>query len=92
MEKITFDNLPEAVMELNRKLDRLLGQYQNKQTDDVDKLLDLNQLIDYLPERPAKQTIYCKVNDRRIPYEKHGKKLYFRKSIIDKWCDNGRQM
>jgi hypothetical protein len=91
MKTLTFDELPGAIMEMNNKLDRLIGQYQNK-TDDVDKLLDLNQLIEYLPERPAKQTIYCKVNDRRIPYEKHGKKLYFRKSIIDKWCDNGRQM
>jgi hypothetical protein len=32
------------------------------------------------------------VNARKIPYEKHGKRLYFRKSIIDEWLNKGRQM
>ncbi|MFA5189064.1 MAG: helix-turn-helix domain-containing protein [Patescibacteria group bacterium] len=57
-----------------------------------DSLLTIEQLCDYLPEHPARQTIYCKVNDRLIPYEKHGKRLYFRKSTINFWLSNGRQV
>ena len=90
--KISYDNLPEAVSELHRKIDLLLSTRSNKQSDDQDKLLDLDQLIDYLPENPARQTCYGWVNDRRVPFEKHGKKLYFRKSKIDLWLSNGRQM
>jgi predicted DNA-binding transcriptional regulator AlpA len=91
-DKLSFNDIPDAISELNRKIDLLLQQSQVKQTEDPDKLLDLNQLIEYLPEKPAKQTIYGKINDRRIPYEKHGKKLYFRKSVIDSWLNNGRRV
>jgi hypothetical protein len=90
-EKITFENLPEAVSELHRKVDLLLSQSQNNQPADQDKLLTLTELIEFLPDRPAKQTVYGWVNDRLIPFEKHGKKLYFRKSVIDLWLSNGRQ-
>jgi len=54
--------------------------------------MTLEQLVDYLPEHPANQTVYGWVNDRKVPYEKHGKRLYFRKTTIDTWLSNGRQM
>ena len=93
MEKITFDNLPDAVQELHKKIDRLLSQQTAKKSDtDPDKLLTLEELIEFLPEKPAKQTIYGWVNGRLIPYEKHGKRLYFRKSEVDMWLSNGRQV
>lgn len=57
-----------------------------------DPLLTMEQLIDYLPEHPARQTVYGWVNFRLIPYQKHGKRLYFRKSAIDRWLSNGRQV
>jgi hypothetical protein len=53
--------------------------------------MEVDALINYLPEHPAKQTIYQWVWLRSIPFEKHGKKLYFRKSTIDRWVANGRQ-
>ncbi|HVN57777.1 MAG TPA: helix-turn-helix domain-containing protein [Bacteroidales bacterium] len=92
MEKITFDNLPDAVQELHKKIDRLLNQTQAAKQSDPDKLLTLEELIEFLPEKPAKQTIYGWVNGRLIPYEKHGKRLYFRKSEVDMWLSNGRQV
>jgi hypothetical protein len=89
-EPLTFEMLPAAVQELSRKLDLLLAQTQHQQPE-ADRLLTLDELINYLPEKPAKQTIYGKINDRKIPYEKHGKRLYFRQSTIDKWLANGRR-
>ena len=87
---VTFETLPQAVSELHEKLDRLLvGRLEKPESD---FLLEVNALIDYLPGHPAKQTIYQWVCARSIPFEKHGKKLYFRRSIIDKWLANGRQM
>lgn len=90
--KITHDNLPEAIIELHRKVDLLLSQSHVSNPVDEDKLLTIEQLIAYLPEHPARQTIYGKVNNRSIPYEKHGSRLYFRKSEIDSWLSNGRQV
>lgn len=89
--KLSYNDLPEAVQDLHRKIDLLLSKNQQP-IDDQDKLLTLNELINYLPEHPAKQTVYGWVNDRKIPYEKHGRSLYFRKSIIIKWLSKGRQL
>jgi phosphorylcholine metabolism protein LicD len=86
----TFETLPLQVAEIDKKLEKLLALSEVK--PDRDFLMTIEQLMDYLPERPARQTIYGKVNDRLIPFEKHGKRLYFRKSTIDTWLSNGRQM
>jgi hypothetical protein len=92
MEKITFDNLPEAVMELHAKIDRLLLNKQNEPPKQQNQLLTIEELMNYLPEHPARQTVYGWVNYRLIPFEKYSKRLYFRKSAIDKWSENGRQL
>jgi len=86
----TFETLPMRVEEIDKKLDRLLAQAEVK--PDKDFLMTIEQLVDYLPEHPANQTVYGWVNDRKVPHEKHGKRLYFRKSTIDTWLSNGRQM
>ena len=92
-DKVTHNNLPEAISALHRKFDLLLTYVQgNNLPDEKDKCLNIEQLIDYLPEHPARQTIYGCVNLRCVPYEKHGKRLYFRKSDIDSWLANGRKV
>ena len=92
MEKPTFDELPEMVAMINRKLDWIIEQLSNPPEPEKDKLLTVSQLKEYLPENPARQTIYGWVNDRKIPYEKHGHRLYFWRSKIDEWLRNGRQV
>ena len=90
MKTVTFDQLPKLVSELNEKVDKLLS-LQEQPEEEPDRVLNLNQLIDYLPEKPARQTVYGWVNYRKIPYHKEGKKLLFRKSEIDQWLRNGRK-
>ena len=92
MKKITFDELPGAIMELDRKLDVLLAEYSSQPQEDKDCLMTLSDLRFYLPDQPAKQTIYDWIFKKKIPFEKYGKYLYFRKSVIDKWLANGRRM
>ena len=90
---ISFNDLPIVVAEINRKLDRLLSiKEDHQQTLDEDRLLTVEELQDFLPEHPARQTVYGWVNYRLIPYEKHGKRLYFRKSRIESWLSSGRQL
>lgn len=92
-DKISFDNLPEAVQELHLKLDLLLkAQSQAVTPDDPNKLMTVEELQSFLPEHPARQTVYQWVNYRTIPFEKYGRRLYFRKSAISQWLSKGRQI
>ena len=86
-----FDSLPGMVVEINKKIDLLIAD-KVTQVKNEDYLMTVEDLRDYLPESPARQTVYGWVNDRRIPFDKHGRRLYFRKSKIDKWISNGRQV
>ena len=86
----TFNEVPVLLAEVNRKLDLLLSKPSEE--EEKDRLFSVEQLQNYLPENPARQTIYGWVNNRLIPFEKHGPRLYFRKSKIDHWSENGRQM
>jgi hypothetical protein len=91
MDAITFNEIPSAIMEINRKLDVLLAEYSSKPAEDTDYLMTIKDFRIYLPEQPARQTVYDWIFKRKVPYEKHGKYVYFRKSAVDSWLANGRQ-
>ena len=89
-DSISFEQLPKAVQELSDKMDKLLALQE--QPEEKDRFLNLNMLIKYLPENPAKATVYGWIARRQIPYRKEGKRLLFKKSEIDYWMENGRSM
>ena len=86
---VTFETLPEAVRELHEKMDRLLAVRPER--PETDFLMEMDQLLQYLPDHPTRQTVYQWIWKRSIPYEKYGKRLYFRRSTIEKWLANGRR-
>jgi len=88
---ISFDSLPEMVAELNKKMDLLIAD-RVSQVRNEDYLMTMEDLRDFLPENPARQTVYIWVNEGKIPCEKYGRRLYFRKTDIDRWISMGRQM
>jgi excisionase family DNA binding protein len=49
------------------------------------QFLTVSELREYLPENPSESTIYCWTSAKKIPFQKHGKKLIFVRSEIDKW-------
>lgn len=55
-----------------------------------DQWLDLKGLKEYHPNKPANSTIYAWVQNLEVPFHKRGGRLYFRKSEIDEWLENGR--
>lgn len=59
---------------------------------EAERWLNLQELCDYLPDKPAKPTVYAWVNQGIIPYHKGGKKLRFLKSEIDAWLKNSKQL
>lgn len=85
---MTFENLPQAVTRLICKVDELnvaLQQLITNGTQPTGQWFNVDELRAYLPDHPARQTIYCWIGQRAIPYHKKGKKLQFLKTEIDAW-------
>ncbi|MDR2407929.1 MAG: helix-turn-helix domain-containing protein [Bacteroidales bacterium] len=97
MEKeISFDRLPESVNYLIGKVESLEQAFlqmksELKYPNPIDGWMDVDGLIDYLPDKPAKPTVYGWVSERKIPHHKGGKKLRFLKSEIDAWLSEGKR-
>ena len=87
--KPTLEDLPQLVLDLIVKVDMLREDHDTQGKND-EYLMSMEDLRAYLPENPARQTVYGWVNARKIPFEKFGKRLYFRKSEIDIWIANAR--
>ena len=90
MTSITFEELPVAVQILTAQVQKLQKTIEEKihPQQQIEQYLTLDELCLYLPQKPAKATIYAKVHNKQIPYKKRGKKLYFLKSEIDAWLNN----
>lgn len=85
--EISFNDMPQALAYLISKVERLealLGATKQEQPES-DKWFNLQELCDYLPDKPARQTVYGWIGQKFIPYHKKGKKLQFLKSEIDAW-------
>lgn len=94
-KNITFEQLPQAVSLLINEVQELKSLLQtSKQSaiEPADRWLNLQELCNYLPDRPAKQTVYGWIAQRSIPYHKTGKKLQFRQSEIDEWIQASRRL
>lgn len=93
MDKITFEQLPQAVSvliervgQLADKVERVLGGTP-QQPDGKRRLLTLNDVAALLSKSPS--TIYAMTSDKRIPYHKRGNKLYFFEDEIIGWIEQG---
>ena len=85
---ISFDQLPNAVADLNRKVDyltTLFNAHTRLSTSLPDRWLSIVELSEFLPGRPAVSTLYGKVQRREIPFKRMGKRLVFLQSEIDQW-------
>lgn len=93
--ELTFEQLPKAVTQLQKTLnnvERLLLEKSNEHLQqEPDRWFDLNELVEYDPEKRTKPTWYGYVHRMEIPFHKRGKKLTFLKSEIDNWLKQGRR-
>ena len=93
-EEITFETMPKAMTYLIGKvesLEKALLEKKESPVDHADRWFNIDELKRYLPDHPAKATIYGWVSKREIPYHKGGKKLRFLQSDIDKWLSSGKR-
>lgn len=87
-ENLTFEQLPQAVATLITEVKEVKSLLQNSRqvtVEPADRWFNLEELCEYLPDRPARQTVYGWIGQHIIPYHKKGKKLQFLKSEIDQW-------
>ena len=88
MKELTFEQLPSAVSLILEKLENIearLAVLEKPLPKDQDVWMNVDELMEYHPDKPSKKTIYDWVTLRKVPYHKDGKRLRFLKSEIDKW-------
>lgn len=91
---ITFENLPGAVTDLQQVVNEirsLLLEKSKPSQPETNQWFDLSELCEYLPDKPAKATVYGYISANKIPHHKGAKKLRFLKSEIDTWLKQGRK-
>ena len=92
--QIVTVSLHDLVSLIERSEQRIISALTNNnlQPFNSDKWFNLTELCNYLPDKPARQTIYGYVAANTIPYNKPAgqKKLKFLKSEIDAWLKTGR--
>ena len=97
-EKLTMEEMPVALLQVLKlqneqgaQIQRLMDLLENApKGEPVNEWLTIDGLCAYLPEHPAKGTIYQWVFNKRVPYYKEGGNLRFLKSDIDEWLKGGR--
>lgn len=92
---ITFDQLPDLVWELGRKVDYLTTLLNNRSANapatiqSPPDLITIKQAAEVI--NLAVPTIYGMVGRNEIPVMKRAKKLYFSRSELEAWVREGRK-
>lgn len=89
---LSFESLPQQVSFLTQEIAELKKLLTARdEPDPLPDFLSLDQLINYLPSHPAKQTIYGLVSTRKIPVHRINGKLFFNRKEIDQWLKSKRR-
>ena len=89
-QTITFDQLPEYVYELGRKVDNLttlLSTFSSTPPADEVGGIELARQV----TRLSAARIYTLVSKRIIPHKKRGNRLTFRRTELLQWLDEGNR-
>lgn len=88
---LTFDQLPEAVSILTKKVSELTRLITEKQqpTENPERLLTVQETADFLSL--SVPTIYSKVSRGELPVMKRGKRLYFSSTELLEYLKDGRK-
>jgi len=95
MQAVTITQITAHELEtlIEDSIKRCLTVHKQLPQQQADQWFDLNELCNYLPDKPAKATAYGWVHSSSIPCHKGQgqKKLRFLKSEIDNWLRQGRK-
>lgn len=93
MEKLTFENLPEAVTMLTKEVSELKSLLIEKQesktpSNETEKLLSIQEAAEFL--NLTVPTMYSKVSKNELPFMKRSKRLYFSSIELMEYLKKGR--
>lgn len=83
----SVDELKDLIQNVIRKSFEEFGNKQSNQ--EQDRNLSISEASEFL--NLAKQTLYGFTSKNEIPFLKKGKKLYFRKSDLEEWLQEGKK-
>lgn len=86
---INFEQLPQAVAFLISEVQELklfLKTNNSVQVEPSNKWFNLQELCEYLPDRPARQTVYGWIGQKLIPYHKKERNSSFLKVKLILGC------
>lgn len=92
MQNLTFDQLPNAVSSLFKKMEsieKLLTERNTHPQTDQKELLSMKEAAKFLGLSTA--TIYSKVSRRELPCMKQNNRLYFMQSELLDYLKAGRK-
>jgi len=95
LKTISHNEVPQAITHLSSQvaeLTQLFLTWVNNPAQLQDRWMDLTELCSYHPEKPVKATVYDWIHQKKIPFHRRGKKLYFLQSEIDLFLKEGKQM
>jgi hypothetical protein len=91
MIKIDLSDLNSRLGNIEALLLELKGLGLIAETGNGNKWLNLDEIREYLPQKPSKATLYAKLGKNEILAHKRGKKWFFLKDEIDTYLKQGRK-
>ena len=94
-ENLSYNEVPQALAYLIQKVERLENLLEHPASADKAEKpatwMTMKEFREFHPEHPAPTTVYGWVRNGLIPHYKKGKKLFFKRSEIEAWLNDGRQ-
>lgn len=92
-QDVTLKAFLKEILEpiIDECLERAMNKYINSmvlEPKEESDIMDRNEAAQYL--KLSNATLYGMTCKRTIPFYKHGHKLYFKKSELEKWLSQGR--
>ncbi|MBW2986514.1 helix-turn-helix domain-containing protein [Candidatus Woesearchaeota archaeon] len=92
MDKINFNDLPEAIAKLlarTERIEELLSKQSSTTKNSPNKPLTIKEAAAFLNLAP--QTLYGLTCKKTIPHYKKNKRLYFKQEELELWLKDGRK-
>ena len=92
MEKINFNDLPEAIAKLlarTERIEELLSKQSSTTKGSLNKPLTIKEAAAFLNLAP--QTLYGLTCKKAIPHYKKNKRCYFMQEELQLWLKDGRK-
>lgn len=89
MEKIIVTTKEELQNIIQASVNKALAEYVPVKAEDKSEFLPIKEACKLL--NLARQTIYGLTSKRLIPFIKRGKKLYFKRTDLINWLNEGKK-